>query len=284
MNDLMSLGVHRLWKDHFAAQINFPSLSASPETALPFSVLDLAGGTGDVAFRLFDRALRQLRRSQGSSTESQEAATAGAPLECSGVELTICDLNADMLQTGQERARARGLPVRPVVDAVSESGKEEKGFSSDSSFLLSRPEDFGTLGDVGLRWVRGDGEALPFASGSFDVVTIAFGLRNFTSPAKGLREALRVLKPGGRFLCLEFSRVENAALASLYDLYSFTVLPALGTIVAGDRDSYQYLAESIRRFPPQEELAALMQREGFSHVSFANMTMGVVAIHSGFKA
>ncbi|KAL8454906.1 hypothetical protein Emag_001272 [Eimeria magna] len=310
MNDLMSWGVHRIWKNHFVELVNFPPVQQAqrggatggpleaPETALgstgeasrgssvqaeAFTVLDLAGGTGDIAFRLIDRALQQ--HQQQDHQQQPSAAAEGAM--CSGYEVTVCDINADMLRVGMARAEERGLPVRPICDAMEASSLSSTSSSnsgSSSSVLLPRPSDFGRVGPLSLRWVRASGEALPFVSESFDVITIAFGLRNFASPVQGLREAVRVLKPGGRFLCLEFSRVTNPVLASLYDAYSFAALPALGSIVAGDSGPYRYLAESVRRFPAQEELAMLMQQQGFKHVSFSNMSFGVVAIHSGFKA
>lgn len=284
MNDLMSVGIHRLWKDHFVELINFPPLKSpgtpgaseasteAAETTEAFSLLDLAGGTGDIAFRLVERALHQhMEQQKFSSPQAQQQSS------YSGVQVTVCDINAEMLHVGMLRAGERGLPVRPLVDAMELS-------STGSNILLPRPSDFGRVGPLGLRWVRASGEALPFVDNSFDVITIAFGLRNFTAPAQGLRECMRVLKPGGRFLCLEFSKVENPLLRPLYDAYSFGALPLLGSMVAGDKGAYQYLAESIRRFPVQQELAEMMQRQGYKHVSYTNMTWGVVAIHSGFKA
>ncbi|KAL8275772.1 hypothetical protein Esti_000335 [Eimeria stiedai] len=313
MNDLMSWGIHRIWKNHFVELVNFPPVqqphkgkgvpggppeasetaSGAPGEASrarsgqteAFTVLDLAGGTGDIAFRLIDRALQQ--HQQQEHQQQQSAAAQG--VKYSGYEVTVCDINADMLRVGMVRAEERGLPVRPMCDTMeasssSSTSSNSSGSSSNSSVLLPRPSDFGRVGPLSLRWVRASGEALPFVSESFDLITIAFGLRNFASPAQGLREAVRVLKPGGRFLCLEFSRVTNPVLASLYDAYSFAALPALGSLVAGDSGPYRYLAESVRRFPAQEELAMLMQQQGFKHVSFSNMSCGVVAIHSGFKA
>lgn len=290
MNDLMSLGIHRIWKDHFAELVNFPPLEnprtsgvagEDPQTSEAFTVLDLAGGTGDIAFRLIDRALHQLGR---TSRQHQHQREEQHHTCCSGVEVTICDINADMLHVGMARAGERGLPVRPLVDTMDSDSTSSTTTSSNNSILLPRPADFGYVGPLGLRWVKASGEALPFLDNSFDLITIAFGLRNFTSPSQGLREALRTLKPGGRFLCLEFSTVENPILRSLYDAYSFAALPLLGSVVAGDSGAYQYLAESIRRFPAQQELASMMQEQGFKHVSYTNMTCGVVAIHSGFKA
>ncbi|KAL8453163.1 hypothetical protein Emed_001033 [Eimeria media] len=321
MNDLMSWGIHRIWKNHFVELVNFPPVQqtqpggplggppGAPEAgasgapseasrgsgvqAEAFTVLDLAGGTGDIAFRLIDRALQQHQQQEHKQQQQQQAYAAAEGAMCSGYEVTVCDINADMLRVGMARAEERGLPVRPMCDTMepssfsstnNNSNNNNSSSSSSSGVLLPRPSDFGRVGPLSLRWVRASGEALPFVSESFDVITIAFGLRNFASPAQGLREALRVLKPGGRFLCLEFSRVTNPVLASLYDAYSFAALPALGSLVAGDSGPYRYLAESVRRFPAQEELAMLMQQQGFKHVSFSNMSFGVVAIHSGFKA
>lgn len=289
MNDLMSLGIHRIWKDNFAELVNFPPLQKTgtseaagdpPQTADTFTILDLAGGTGDIAFRLIDRALHQLGRPSPRHPHQQQEQQ---PTSCSGVEVTVCDINADMLQVGMTRARERGLPVRPLVDTIG-SGSSSSTTGSKNSILLPRPADFGYVGPLGLRWVKASGESLPFVDNCFDLITIAFGLRNFTSPAQGLREALRTLKPGGRFLCLEFSTVDNPILRPLYDAYSFAALPILGSVVAGDSGAYKYLAESIRRFPAQQELACMMQQQGFKYVSYTNMTCGVVAIHSGFKA
>ncbi len=205
MNDLMSAGVHRLWKRAFVHE-------ARPRAGEAF--LDLAGGTGDIAFALDD----------------------------SGARVRVCDINEAMLRQGRARALTRHLD-----------------------------------------WVAGDAMALPFASAKFDAATIAFGLRNVTDPDAALREIRRVLKPGGRFLCLEFSRVALPALDKLYDAYSFSILPRLGQWVAGDADSYRYLAESIRRFPPQAELARRMAQAGFSRPRWRNLSGGIVAIHSGWR-
>lgn len=210
MNDLMSGGVHRLWKN---ALIDW--LHPTPAMHL----LDVAGGTGDVACRF--------------------RAAGGGPV-------TVCDINESMLRHGRDRAIDRGLLA-------------------------------------GFDWCVGDAEALPLADRSVDAFTIAFGLRNVTRPAAALREARRVLKPGGRFLCLEFSRVTLPWLAGLYDRYSFQVLPLLGQWVAKDAESYRYLAESIRRFPPQPELAAMMRAAGFGQVAWRDLIGGVVAIHSGWR-
>lgn len=211
MNDLMSMGVHRLWK---AALVDM----VAPREGQ--ALLDVAGGTGDVAFRLQDRAPK--------------------------AQISVCDINEKMLSVGRDRA----------IDAGRVAG---------------------------LDWVVGNAEKLPFADRSFDAYTIAFGLRNVTDIDAALREARRVLKPGGRFFCLEFSQVVLPTLAKIYDRYSFTMLPLLGRLVAGDRDSYQYLAESIRKFPPQEELVAWLEACGLEQARYRNMTGGVVAIHSGWR-
>lgn len=308
MNDLMSFGLHRIWKDNFTQLVNFPPLRArktpgedsqgtpardstpapnataaeSPAERGPhedsknagaFTVLDLAGGTGDIAFRLIDRALEQLTHFEQQNQGQQHG------LVCSGVEITVCDINEQMLQVGMQRAVERGLPASPLVDTMS-SGSSS---SNSSRIVLPRSTDFGHVGPVGVRWVRGSGECLPFASSSFDLLTIAFGLRNFTNVEKGLQEALRVLKRGGRLLCLEFSPVDTPVIKPLYDLFSFTALPVLGQFVAGDRGAYQYLAESIRRFPAAEVLGRMLQQQGFVHVSYSTMSCGIVAIHSAHK-
>ena len=212
MNDLMSGGIHRLWK---AELIDW--LAPRPGQLL----LDIAGGTGDIAERFVDRA----------------GGGAGA---------IVCDVNLTMLSAGRDRAIDRG-----------------------------RLE--------GIQWLCGDAERLPIAAASVDHCAIAFGLRNVTDIAAALAEARRVLKPGGRFLCLEFSRVASPLLGRVYDLYSFTVLPVLGQLVAGDRDAYQYLVESIRRFPAQAKLKAMMESAGFGQVCFRNLSGGIAAIHSGWR-
>lgn len=212
MNDLMSGGLHRLWKDYLIRKIR-------PRAGL--SYLDVAGGTGDIAFRI--------RKKTGPHTD-----------------ITLCDLNTEMLRVGRDRA-------------------------VDNGYL----DDF--------TWVTGNAESLPLPSESVDVYTIAFGLRNVTHIDTALVEALRVLKPGGRFYCLEFSKVNEPFLAKIYDEYSYRLIPKIGEIVAKDRDSYQYLVESIRKFPPQKELVKRMEAAGFSRCRYENLTMGVVAIHEGVK-
>lgn len=212
MNDLMSGGIHRLWKAELIDR-----LAPRPGQLL----LDVAGGTGDIAQRFLDRA----------------GATA---------RVIVCDLTLSMLQHGRDRALDQGR--------VS-----------------------------GIEWVCGDAEHLPLDDASVDAYTIAFGLRNVTHIPAALAEARRVLRPGGRFLCLEFSRVDAPLLRPIYDLYSFAVLPRLGQLVVGDRDAYQYLVESIRRFLPQHELAHMMAEAGLEQVSFRNLTGGIAALHSGWR-
>ncbi len=212
MNDLMSGGLHRLWKSALIDRLN-----PRPDTAL----IDVAGGTGDIAFRFLARA--------------------GA-----AASVTICDINAEMLRVGADRALDRGL--------VS-----------------------------GISVVCGDAGALPFETASADAVTIAFGLRNVARRVTALREMRRVLRPGGHFLCLEFSHPVLPMLRPLYDFYSFRVLPVLGERVAGDRESYQYLIESIREFPEQQALSDEMTEAGFENVSWRNLSGGIVALHSGWR-
>ncbi|KAG2445053.1 hypothetical protein HYH02_008921 [Chlamydomonas schloesseri] len=300
MNDLMSGGLHRLWKDRLVEALRpFPGQEH----------LDVAGGTGDVGFRVL-RAIRAAEVEErmaaaasgrtsaggrkgsagqgagqaaglavgeqaaagpgpGSAAAAAAAAAAGgasaagargsagaaaAAAGNGGGGLTpgrvvVCDINPDMLRAGQQKAKS----------------------SSDLA------------GDSGLSFVEGNAEALPFASGSFDSYTIAFGIRNVTDRPAALREALRVLKPGGRLLVLEFSHVTQPGLKELYDAYSFAVIPRIGGLVAGDAASYQYLVESIRKFPDQETFARMIEDAGFRAVTYENMTGGIVALHSGFK-
>jgi demethylmenaquinone methyltransferase / 2-methoxy-6-polyprenyl-1,4-benzoquinol methylase len=212
MNDLMSVGLHRGWKETLVTAVNPPKNSA-------FHVLDLAGGTGDVAFRIAGRA---------------------GP----GTRITVADINTEMLAVGRERvAKAR----------------------HDIAF------------------VEANAEALPLPDKSFDAVTIAFGIRNVPRIDVALAEAYRVLKIGGRFLCLEFSSVDMPGLDRLYELYSFNVIPAVGRAVTGDAEAYRYLVESIRKFPRPEEFADMIRAAGFGRVSFEAMTGGVVALHSGWR-
>ncbi|CAM9658645.1 unnamed protein product [Ascophyllum nodosum] len=251
MNDLMSAGkhryrsqkpiirMHRLWKDDF---VNMLGISSGWDVrSPPPKVLDVAGGTGDIAFRVADQ-LRPYMHSSGEEYSHDEDG-ADVPL------LTVSDINPDMLEVGKQRAEDR--------------------FSSE------------TLDS--MQFVQADAEALPFPDDTFHLYTIAFGLRNVTDMDKALREAHRVLRPGGRFMCLEFSRVPIAPLRQAYDWYSFNVIPTIGQAVARDRDAYQYLVESIRMFPRQEELEDRMSTAGFKMVTHTNFTSGVVAVHSGFN-
>jgi demethylmenaquinone methyltransferase/2-methoxy-6-polyprenyl-1,4-benzoquinol methylase len=228
MNDLMSGGLHRLWKDHLVRKIR-------PRPGLHY--LDVAGGTGDIAFRIYNRL---------NSPPPSPPPAGGMEGEPSSTKITLCDLNAEMLRVGRDRALDRGL-------------------------------------SEGFEWVTGNAEALPLPDNTVDVYTIAFGLRNVTHIDTALAEAFRVLKPGGRFYCLEFSRVQIAFLAKIYDEYSYRVIPKIGEIVAKDRESYQYLVESIRKFPSQRELLARLQAAGFTRARVENLTFGVVAIHEGVK-
>ncbi|KAL4444647.1 hypothetical protein ABPG77_002464 [Micractinium sp. CCAP 211/92] len=261
MNDLMSGGMHRLWKDRLVEKLR-------PRPGQRH--LDVAGGTGDVAFRVLD-AMRTGQygapagglgstvggssftssTSTGSSAAAAAAADAATAAAAAASEqlppVTVCDINAAMLAEGRKKAEGRGV------------------------------------GPESMQWVEGNAEALPFRSGSFDSYTIAFGIRNVTDRAAALREAHRVLRPGGRFLCLEFSKVVVPGMQQLYDLYSFNVIPQIGRVVANDAGSYQYLVESIRMFPDQESWSRIIEDAGFRGVDYENLTFGVVAIHSGFK-
>lgn len=233
MNDLMSGGIHRLWK---GAMIDW----LDPRPGQRF--LDVAGGTGDIAFRIDER----LTAGQGDLPASADEEAPEMHEGEQGAPITVCDLTFGMLQVGRDRGLDRGILH-------------------------------------GMDWVCGNAEALPFPDRSFDAYSIAFGLRNVTHIDAALAEARRVLKPGGRFLCLEFSRVVIPLFASLYDLYSFKVLPAMGEMVAKDRESYQYLAESIRKFPPQEELIERMRGAGLEMASYRNLSGGIAALHSGWR-
>ncbi|HTB01555.1 MAG TPA: bifunctional demethylmenaquinone methyltransferase/2-methoxy-6-polyprenyl-1,4-benzoquinol methylase UbiE [Bradyrhizobium sp.] len=215
MNDLMSAGLHRVWKDIMVNMLN------PPRTDRPFALLDVAGGTGDVAFRA--------------------AKAAGA-----GFRATVCDINSDMLDVGRGRAAARHL-------------------------------------DEKVSFVEGNAERLAFPDRGFDGYTIAFGIRNVPRIDRALSEAFRVLKPGGRFLCLEFSTVDVPGLDRIYELFSFKVIPTLGRAVTGDADSYQYLVESIRKFPRPNAFADMIRAAGFSRVGWQSLSGGIVALHSGWR-
>jgi demethylmenaquinone methyltransferase/2-methoxy-6-polyprenyl-1,4-benzoquinol methylase len=215
MNDLMSGGLHRAWKDALVTAVN------PPKSDRDFALLDLAGGTGDVAFRTV-------------------AAGGG------NARVTVCDINEEMLAVGRERAAQRGY-------------------------------------DQAVTFEQGNAEELPYPDRSFDCVTIAFGIRNVPRIDRALAEAYRVLRIGGRFLCLEFSAVDVPGLDKLYELYSFQVIPRVGQAVTGDREAYQYLVESIRKFPKPQAFARMIEAAGFRRASFTQMTGGVVAMHSGWK-
>ncbi|MEC8039785.1 MAG: bifunctional demethylmenaquinone methyltransferase/2-methoxy-6-polyprenyl-1,4-benzoquinol methylase UbiE [Pseudomonadota bacterium] len=211
MNDAMSMGIHRIWKD---AMMDW--IAPRPGTKL----LDVAGGTGDISFRYLKRA------GHGHAT--------------------VCDLTEPMLVEGRKRAEAAQM--------------------ADS-----------------LDWVTGDAMALPFPDNTFDTYTISFGIRNVTRPQEALNEAYRVLKPGGRLMVLEFSQIPNDMMQKAYDLYSFNVIPKMGQVIANDRDSYQYLVESIRKFPDQETFLSMVKQAGFENAKYRNLTMGIACLHSGWK-
>jgi len=211
MNDVMSAGIHRVWKD---AMMDWLAPCDGQR------LLDVAGGTGDIALKFLGRA---------------PAASA-----------VVCDMTESMLVSGQKR-----------IEAEKQADQ--------------------------LDWVVGDAMALPFEDASFDVYTISFGIRNVARPQDALAEAYRVLRPGGRLMVLEFSQLPNPGMQKLYDLYSFNVIPALGKLIAGDRDSYQYLVESIRQFPDQETFSDMIREAGFGLVKYRNLSMGVAALHSGWK-
>ena len=210
MNDAMSFGLHRVWKSDFIAQLG-PTAS--------MRLLDLAGGTGDIALRAYEKNCR---------------------------EITVCDINANMLLEGRDRFLNKGITE-------------------------------------GVRWACGNAESLPFPDKSFDACSIAFGIRNMTDIDKALREIRRVLKTGGRFLCLEFSKVSNETLARLYDFYSFNLIPQIGEKIAGDAAPYQYLVESIRQFPNAPAFEQRIRQAGFENTSHRKLSGGVVAIHSSWK-
>ena len=214
MNDLMSAGVHRIWKDAMVEWLN-------PRPG--WKVLDVAGGTGDIAFRMADMA-----RSRGGE-----------------VAVTVCDINDQMLGEGVRRAAEKN--------------------------------------EAAIEWVCGNAESLPFPDSHFDAYTIAFGIRNVTHIEQALAEARRVLRPGGRFLCLEFSKLEVPGLDALYDAYSFKLMPKIGGLVAKDEEAYRYLAESIRRFPPQAKFASMIADAGLEQVKVRNLSGGIAAMHSAWR-
>jgi len=214
MNDIMSMGMHRLWKDAMVSALN-------PRRSANYRVLDVAGGTGDIAQRIIEASGRQ-------------------------AHATVLDINGSMLDVGRQRAARRNL-------------------------------------DAHLDFVEANAEDLPFEPGSFDAYTIAFGIRNVPQIEVALGEAFRVLKRGGRFLCLEFSEVDIPLIENAYDAWSFQAIPQIGQIVTGQRDSYQYLVESIRKFPNQPNFASMISAAGFSRVKWTNYSGGIAALHSGWK-
>jgi demethylmenaquinone methyltransferase/2-methoxy-6-polyprenyl-1,4-benzoquinol methylase len=211
MNDVMSVGIHRIWKE---AMMDWLAPRAGQR------LLDVAGGTGDVSFRFLERA--------------------------GDANAVVLDMTESMLVEGSKRAEAASLAER-------------------------------------LDWVVGDAMALPFEDNSFDVYTISFGIRNVTRPQEALDEAFRVLRPGGRLMVLEFSQIPVPLAQKAYDLYSFNVIPRMGQMIADDRDSYQYLVESIRKFPNQETFLSMVQQAGFENTSYRNLSLGIAALHSGWK-
>lgn len=211
MNDAMSLGIHRIWKD---AMMDWLAPRAGQR------LLDVAGGTGDISFRFLKRAGRG--------------------------QATVLDLTEQMLIEGRKRAEAEQMAAD-------------------------------------LDWVVGDAMALPFEDSTFDVYTISFGIRNVTRPQEALNEAFRVLKPGGRLMVLEFSQIPNDMMQKVYDLYSFNIIPRLGQLIANDRDSYQYLVESIRQFPDQDTFLQMVRDAGFENAKYRNLSLGIACLHSGWK-
>lgn len=241
MNDIMSGGIHRLWKDHMVHMLG---------PTADMKLLDVASGTGDIAFR-FLKAI-------SPSGETTEEESISSPLEENAFDINMSkleghsghvvmlDINREMLLVGQQRAKDLGIRE-------------------------------------GMSCLQGDAQNLPFPDDTFDAYTIAFGIRNVVHIEQALSEAYRVLRPGGRFLCLEFSKVTNPVFERLYDLYSFQVIPVMGQLIARDWKSYQYLVESIQRFPDQVEFSDMIQDAGFNMVSYKNLLQGIAAIHSAYK-
>lgn len=209
MNDVMSLGVHRLWKARLIDELQ-------PNKSL----LDMASGTGDIAKLYYNK--------------------------CTNPDITLCDINQDMLQVGRDK----------LIDSNIYQG---------------------------LKFTCCNAESLPFDDFSFDYYTIAFGIRNVTNISNALQEAYRVLKPGGKIIVLEFAKINNKNLAKIYDFYSMNIIPQLGNLIVGDKDSYQYLVESIRTFPPQEEFCKIMDKSGFKIIDYKNLTGGVVCMYTGYR-
>lgn len=217
MNDLMSGGAHRLWKNKMIQEINFSKQQS-------YKIIDVAGGTGDIAFRIADKANK----------------------ENIDTQIEIVDINQEMLDVGKKR-------------------------SIDLNYFNK------------VNFNRCSGESLAYQDNFFDFYTISFGIRNFTDIDKGLEEAYRVLKKGGKFICLEFSKVNNKILEKIYDQYSFKIVPKMGELVLKDKDSYQYLVESIRKFPKQEDFLSMIEKAGFKNCKFQSLTFGTVSIHIGYK-
>ena len=232
MNDLMSLGIHRLWKDHFVRSIDPGAKFRNGEEPEDWNVLDIAGGTGDIALRILDHATKVNNDSR--------------------LRVTISDINPEMLAVGQKRCSDTSYASSDRLD-----------------FLQANAEELSTI-----------------PSNSVDMYTVAFGIRNFTNKQKALEEAFRVLKPGGVFACLEFSKVNNSLFDAVYKRWSFGAIPLIGQLMAGDRDSYQYLVESIERFPSQEDFASMISKAGFTlpfGCQWENLSGGIAAIHKGVK-
>lgn len=223
MNDLMSGATHRLWKNEMVKHISFSKQEKlTNNKSQQLKIIDVAGGTGDIAFRIAKKAAK----------------------ENADIEIIVADINQEMLEVGKER------------------NLNQYGFNN-------------------IQFSCQDGEKLEFADNSFDYFTIAFGIRNFTNIDKALQEACRVLKPGGKFICLEFSKVNDYFLQKIYDFYSFNIIPKIGKIVLNDSDSYKYLVESIRKFPDQEQFAKMIAQNGFKDVDYKELTFGTATIHTG---
>lgn len=237
MNDAMSLGVHRVWKNEFVNSIGllrhniiYDADGKSREEKL--KIIDVAGGTGDIAFRIWEKARNDAKNYFTTIP----------------VEITVVDINSNMLEVGKSRAIAQNIP------------------------------------DEDIKWVESNAEQLSFLpDNSVDLYTISFGIRNCTEIDKVLREAHRILKKGGRLMCMEFSKVTIPVLSNIYDFYSFYMIPEMGKLIAGDKESYQYLVESIRNFPDQETFKKKIEEAGFNSVKYVNLSAGIVAIHSGIK-
>jgi len=286
MNDAMSFGMHRVWKADLVAQIR---------PAANVKHLDVAGGTGDIAFRVLQAARKEglppAYRVQPDAQQQQDPEAAAAAAYEDAAQVIVCDINDNMLRVGIDRARTQygyepGALIKPAeqgADGSTTPAPVEGAPVSPAAPVehLSASRIFARHGP--LAFVSGNAEALPFEADSFDSYTIVFGLRNVTHRERALSEALRVLKPGGRFLCMEFSQVVLPGFDKVYEQYSQWLIPAMGQAIAGDRASYQYLVESIARMPDQRRLANMVRDAGFVGVDYRNLTQGIVAIHQGFK-